>query len=181
MGQDKALLEIEGKPLIRRMADLLHALTDEVVISAGKPGRYEFLHLPVVTDVFPGQGPMAGIHSAMARTTRPLLLVLACDLPRVHLSLLRQILDATEGFDAAVPATSEGRIHPLCAAYRTTCFDLMEQSLVRKANGLKYLLRNPLLRVRLVTSEDGSFCDSDLANINDYKDLRSILEDRTRP
>jgi len=180
MGQDKALLEIGGTPLIRRLADLLLVLTDEVLISTNAAECYSFLNLPVVPDVFHGQGPMSGIHAAMARTARPLLLVLACDMPRVHLGLLRHILDASEGFDATVPATTDGRIHPLCAAYRATCFGLLEQSLVRKTSGLQYLLQNPSLRVRLVRSKEGSFCDSDLCNLNEYKDLRDFLDDETK-
>jgi molybdopterin-guanine dinucleotide biosynthesis protein A len=175
MGQDKALLEIGGKPLIRRLADLLLVLSDDVVISTNADEHYAFLNLPAVADVFPGQGPMAGIHAAMARTPRPLLLVLACDMPRVHLGLLRHILDAVEGYDAAVPATANRGIHPLCAVYRTACSGLLEQSLVRRTNGMRGFLQHPSLRVRHVSSKPGVFSDSDLCNLNDYNDLSRFL------
>lgn len=180
MGRDKALLEIEGMPLIRRLADLLLVLSDDVVVSTTEARRYAFLNLPTVPDVFVGQGPMAGIHAAMAQTSRPFLLVLACDMPRVHLGLLRCLLDAGEGYDAAIPVSADGRIHPLCAVYRTVCSGLLERALIRRENGMRRFLRHPSLKVRKVSPTHGVFSDSDLCNLNYHNDLIRYLDEEPR-
>ncbi len=180
MGEDKALLEIDGTPMIRRLADLLLGLTDDVVISANSTERYAFLNLPVVPDVFPDLGPMSGIHATMVRTSRPLLLALACDMPRIHPGLLRYVLDSSEGFDATVPVTADGSVYPLCGAYRVTCFGSLEHALKSKASGLRLLLQQPALQVHFVSLKDGGYSDSDLYNMNEYKDFRNLLGGETK-
>ena len=67
MGRCKALLELDGETLISRLAGELSAF-DELLISsndealaAGLPGR-------VVRDVFPGCGPLAGLHESLSAT-----------------------------------------------------------------------------------------------------------------
>ena len=110
MGREKALLRIQGLPLAARLAQLLASVTDEIVIScSGNGAALESLGYPVIQDLFPGQGPLAGLHAAIHHTQRPLVLLLACDLPCLHADLLRGLIDASAGFDAVVPQTAGGR------------------------------------------------------------------------
>ena len=79
MGTDKALLVLQGRSLIGTIVDRVRMITDEIWISANDQFKYEFLGLPVIQDVYQGQGPLAGLHSGMRHTGRPLVLLLACD------------------------------------------------------------------------------------------------------
>jgi len=92
MGFNKALLEINGRPVIQTLAELARKITDEVLISANDAGGYAFLGLTIVPDVHRGQGPMAGLHAAFARTSRSLVLLMACDLPNLRGDLLRSLI-----------------------------------------------------------------------------------------
>src|SRR5438094_1828 len=92
MGTDKALLVLQGRSLIGTIVDRVRMITDEIWISANDQFKYEFLGLPVIQDVYQGQGPLAGLHSGMRHTGRPLVLLLACDLPRVGEPLLRNLV-----------------------------------------------------------------------------------------
>src|SRR6516162_9227963 len=88
MGRDKGLLKISGQPLIVRIARLAEPLVSSVVI-VGPPERYGTLGLRVIADRAFGdrgensilQGPLAGIATALAATSTPWNLILACDLP----------------------------------------------------------------------------------------------------
>jgi len=177
MGRDKVLLQIHGLPMASRLARLLATLTDEIVIaSSEKRPALESLGHPVIPDLFPGQGPLAGLHAALKHTHRPLVLLLACDLPSLHANLLRGLIDASPGFDVVVPRTTDGRIHPLCGVYRKTCARPAEERLIRGENKMIDFLEDPVLAVRRLRNEEGCFADHDLANLNSPKDLEDYLE-----
>jgi molybdopterin-guanine dinucleotide biosynthesis protein A len=174
MGVNKALLEIDGKPLIRILIDRILPVTERILISSNDSQSYSFLDFPVIPDHFPGNGPLAGFHSAMLYTTCPLYIILACDLPNLKTALLRSLVDLAEGFDAAVPRTADGIIHPLCAVYRRTCLPSIERALARGANKVIRTFLDDRLAVRWITPEEGRFEDADLANINTPEDLRKL-------
>jgi molybdopterin-guanine dinucleotide biosynthesis protein A len=174
MGVNKALLEIGGKPLIRILIDCILPVTGRILISSNDTESYGFLDFPVIPDHFPGNGPLAGFHSAMLHTSCPLYIVLACDLPRLKTPLLQSLVALAEGFDAAVPRTRDGIIHPLCAVYRRTCLPSIERALARGANKVIRTFLDDRLAVRWVTPEEGRFKDSDLVNINTPEDLRKL-------
>src|SRR5207248_324852 len=80
MGQDKAWIELDGEPLIKRVAAVLSEVADEVIVVANDP-RYESLGLAVVRDRYPQGGPLGGIATAVATATHETVLVAACDMP----------------------------------------------------------------------------------------------------
>jgi molybdopterin-guanine dinucleotide biosynthesis protein A len=173
MGRNKALIQVEGCPLIARIAQQALRLTNQVFISSNDAGVYEFLGLPGLPDLYPRQGPLAGLHAAFKKTNRPLVLLLACDLPALHPIMLERLLEFSEGHDAVIPRTSDGRLHPLCGIYRRTCLNPLEQNLRRGINKMTELFRDGSLRVKLVDGRDGLFDDSNLRNLNTPEDLEA--------
>jgi molybdenum cofactor guanylyltransferase len=61
MGRDKALLKLDGVPMIVRMARLAGPHVASVTV-IGPPKRYASLGLCVVPDRWPGVGPLGGLH-----------------------------------------------------------------------------------------------------------------------
>lgn len=120
MGRDKALLPIDGKPLIARIADRLKELFDEVIIGANRIEDYRFLGLEIVPDREPGQGPLMGIASCLGRTVEDLAFVTACDVPRIDLGFIHRLIGLARGFDMALPVTGDRSYEPLFAVYRKT-------------------------------------------------------------
>jgi len=112
MGTDKALLELDGVSLGERAARRLGAICSRVVVADS--GRDTVARVPSIVDGF-GEGPIAGILGAAAAYPDTTLLILACDLPRVPISLLGELATRT-AFDWSVPRW-EGRLEPLCALY----------------------------------------------------------------
>jgi len=174
MGFNKALLDVAGQPLIRTLIERTLPITDRIVISSNDPDLYKFLDIPVIADHFPGNGPLAGFHSAMLQSTSSLFILLACDLPNLKTPLLETLLSLSDGFDAVIPRTRDGIVHPLCAVYRRTCLPSVERALARGANKVVRTFLDESLAVRWVDPDEGNFEDSDLANINTPEDLRNL-------
>lgn len=174
MGFNKALLEIEGSPLIRILIDRILPITNHILISSKDAADYQFLNFPVIPDRYQEHGPLAGVHAAMLEHVAPLYLVLACDLPNLQTQLLHNLLAFAEGFDAAIPHSRDGMAHPLCAAYRRTCLLPIEDALQRGAKKVITTFLESSLRIRWISPNEGQFEDADLANINSPEDLRRL-------
>lgn len=118
MGRDKALLEIEGVPLALRIARQLEPVCGAVCL-IGDPERHGILGLPVFTDNFPGEGPLAGIEAALRATSADWNLIVACDMPALDASTLESLFPLTG--DCALPRYRDGKVEPLCAVYHRRC------------------------------------------------------------
>jgi molybdopterin-guanine dinucleotide biosynthesis protein A len=178
MGFNKALVQVDGRPLIAKLAHHARLLSDQVLVCANDPDTYAFLELPVVCDVFPGQGPLAGLHTALAHTERPLVLLIACDLPNTVDELWRRLVTYAEGYDAVIPQTGDGQVHPLSAVYRRTCRPVAEANLRRGINKVVDLFRDSALRVKWLKANEGHFHDSQFDNLNTPEDLARIVPPR---
>jgi molybdopterin-guanine dinucleotide biosynthesis protein A len=166
MGRDKALLTVEGRPLIERVVRAVLPLTADILISCNDEARLRFLNFPLVPDVFAGQGPMAGLHAVASSSTRPLILLVACDMPGLRTAVLERLLSFENGNDAVVPCSADGRVHPLCALYRRSCLPILEEYLRQGRNRMTDFLKDPRLVVRRLDGSEGGYSDADLVNVN---------------
>jgi molybdenum cofactor guanylyltransferase len=174
MGFNKALIDVDGRPIISILIDQVRRLTSRILISSNDDSSYRFLNFPVIPDHFAGCGPLAGLHAAMRSNDCSLYVVLACDLPNLQARLLRSLVSLTEGFDAAIPRTSDGIAHPLCAVYRRTCLPVIEQALQKGSNKFIETFITDVLAVRWVGPDEGVYGAADLANINTPEDLQKL-------
>lgn len=122
MGRDKAQLELAGRSLVARAADVLQRVCGEVWLACGSSARYAELGLPLALDSLPGAGPLSGLHSGLERARTPWLAVLACDMPGVEPEVFEALLAEAQrrDLDACLLATAAG-LEPLCAVYHTAC------------------------------------------------------------
>ncbi len=119
MGRDKALLELEGETLVARGLRTLGEVCAEVAIAGGAEELRRFGR--VIADGVPGCGPLGGIVAGLEETAWEWNLFLAVDVPFVpREAWLRVIAAAAEADGAAVMVRVQGRVQPLCAAYRRT-------------------------------------------------------------
>ena len=130
MGQDKALLPFGGGPLALWVAGRVQAVCGRVSL-VGDGSKYAGLGLPVIEDIYAGQGPLAGIHAALAHSDTPWSLVVGCDMPYLSSDFLGLLLEiAREGnFDAVVPESESFGYEPLCAVYTPACRAPIEEAL----------------------------------------------------
>jgi len=120
MGQDKALMEVDGKPLLLHAIEKLKPHVRELLV-IGEPRQYGHIWPDVMPDEIPGLGPLGGIVTAMGAARHDRLLVLAVDVPGVNAKLLERLTrEMPENADALVPR-HEGNLEPLVAAYHRRC------------------------------------------------------------
>jgi molybdenum cofactor guanylyltransferase len=120
MGRDKALIPIEGVPMIQRIAETMRTVFETVYIVSDHFEQYSFLHLPGVRDTHSGCGPLGGVHTALSTLNSAAIFVLASDTPFVPKELITYIIH--EASDTPVCVAREGeRIHPLCGVYQRIC------------------------------------------------------------
>jgi molybdenum cofactor guanylyltransferase len=130
-GTDKALVQLAGKTMLQRTAELLATVCNEVSIVA-PPQKYENLPWPVLADRWPGQGPLGGILTALLATnnfaahpgTRDTghesrCLILSCDMPFLTPEFLAFLWERASLSNAQVVVPeSENGLEPLCACWR---------------------------------------------------------------
>ncbi|HAB53627.1 MAG: hypothetical protein A2315_08270 [Ignavibacteria bacterium RIFOXYB2_FULL_35_12] len=63
IGQNKALLDLSGKKIIEIIYERISQSCNEIMIISNTPEDYQFMGLKIYKDIFPGLGPLAGIHS----------------------------------------------------------------------------------------------------------------------
>ncbi len=138
-GVAKGWLEVGGVPIVERTRGLLEALSDDVFVVANDT-RYDALGLRVVPDVadFAGQGPLAGLLSALEAAREPDVLVVACDLPALAPAVLALLADAPAA-EAVVPRTG-GHAEPLVARYARTVAPTIRRHLVAGARKMTSFL-----------------------------------------
>lgn len=130
MGRNKALLEVEGTPIITRIYRTLASLFHEVIVVTNSPQDYDFLPCRKVPDIFPGCGSIAGLQSGLAHSSTAYSFVTACDMPFLDPVIIRHLCGINkEGFDAVVPL-SDGGLEPLHALYSTACKDIFEVAIL---------------------------------------------------
>jgi molybdopterin-guanine dinucleotide biosynthesis protein A len=137
MGRDKAWLEVEGQPLIRRQIELARSVgAAEVFISGRADCDYSALDCPVLRDAFPNAGPLAGIERALQAANSALVLVLAVDLPRLTTPVLRDLLSHCTPQAGAIPRIEE-QIEPLAAFYPRAAHNLAVARLSEGNNAVR--------------------------------------------
>jgi molybdopterin-guanine dinucleotide biosynthesis protein A len=120
MGMDKALLPFGGGLLVDHLAKQVAGAAGSVCL-VGHPERYLKLGYPAIPDVLSEIGPLGGIVTALSAGKAEWNLVVACDMPAVPDGALDQILAAarSSSADSVIPCIN-GRLQPVCAAYRNS-------------------------------------------------------------
>jgi molybdopterin-guanine dinucleotide biosynthesis protein A len=126
MGENKAIKLFLGEPLILRVLSRVAHLADEVIITTNAPEDLQFLQLPLIRDVLPGNGALGGIYSGLLVAKFATVIVVGCDMPFVNVDLLVaevNLLKNSEA-DAVIPKSGvslqkrSAGLEPLHAVYQ---------------------------------------------------------------
>lgn len=175
MGRDKARLPFLGMPLAVRVLERLRPCARRLLVVANDDAGYVPPDVLLVRDVFPGRGPLAGLHAGLLASDADLNLVVGCDLPFASAAAGLLLAGSIGDADAAVPVVG-GRPQPLHALYRRRCLCAAEELLARGRPALMGLLER--VRVRWVEERAlARVCDPRLLtrNVNTPRELRTAL------
>ena len=124
MGRDKALIDWQGIPMLKRVYQVAADCTERVHIITPWPERYRDILPPDcqwLIESTPGQGPLVGFTQGLAQISSSWVLLLGCDLPELNSDIINnwasQLASISPEILAVVPQQSQGW-EPLCGFYR---------------------------------------------------------------
>lgn len=176
-GRDKARLEISGKTVMERLAEILSEFPFQnlaVVTATGRgddwPGGVR-----VLLDDQEGLGPIGGIATALRHLPAGILAI-ACDMPCVSGSMVEWLLGHYDAHaDAVVPRHANG-IEPLFAIYQKSFLPALEEAISRQSYALHPLFDQA--KVRYVDAPERFSPECEFANINtpaDYERVSKLI------
>lgn len=166
MGEDKGLMLLNGKPMISYLIETTTKICASVKIISNN-SEYKKFDLPVYSDIYPGNGPLGGLHSGLKHVDTEYNLVLSCDVPFVHEGVLEYLIESSKGHDATI-AVKDGKVHPLIAVYRKTVLPELKKCLVEKELKLQKFL-DRLKKVRYLEMDD--YDSNNFRNLNSKEDV----------
>ena len=116
LGEDKAFASFHDRTLIEWMRDRFGSLFPHVFLVTRDPARFQDLGLPVVNDALAEDGSTVGLYTAVLASPTERVVCLACDMPFVTPSFIRQLAAKSAGYDVFVPRHGQ-YLQPLCAVY----------------------------------------------------------------
>jgi molybdopterin-guanine dinucleotide biosynthesis protein A len=130
MGQNKAQILLQGRPLISYPLTALACVALQVgIIAADSTDYANYLTAGVefYPDQWPGCGPLGGIGTALQNSKYEYVINLACDMPLIDKALLTLLLQEAAGYQVCVPCDAHGEWQPLCAVYHRSCLPSIDQ------------------------------------------------------
>lgn len=143
MGTDKAFVAVGRRGMAERVAGALReAGASEVIAIGGDLGRLGALGLDARADRWPGEGPLGGLITGAGFCSEPLVVVAACDLPRLDAPTVRAVVSemGREGPQAAaVPVVGGVRqVHLLCV--RRSVVEVLEAAFATGERSIRHAL-----------------------------------------
>jgi len=135
MGRDKAFLQLQGRTLLECALTIARSISDNVRI-VGQREKFA-AYGPVIEDLYPGQGPLAGIHAALTASQSELNFMIALDTPFLEAGFARYLVEQARrsGATVTVPRVA-GQVQPLCAVYRREFAAGAENALRQERNNI---------------------------------------------
>ncbi|MEM2866214.1 MAG: molybdenum cofactor guanylyltransferase [Candidatus Hadarchaeales archaeon] len=119
-GTEKALVMLEGKPLLLHVLERLGGLSEERIVSCKAGMGLKLEGVRVVEDESEEKGAVVGLLSALPLVRSEYVAVVACDHPRASPRVMKRLAERAEGREGAVPLWPNGYLEPLHAVYRTS-------------------------------------------------------------
>ena len=126
MGTDKALYEIDGSAMALRVSAAANAAgASEVLLIGGTAARAKKLSGTWKKDLYPGEGPLGGVITALKAASHDSVVVLSCDMPFITDSVISSLVRSLSDAQATVGRTD--RLNWLCAAWsKQECLKTLE-------------------------------------------------------
>lgn len=174
VGQNKALLELAGKKIIEIIYGKIRNSFCEILVISNTPQDYEFLGLKTYKDIFPGLGPLAGIHSGLLNSSTERNFIISCDLPLISTEAVEYIRDYKSD-KAAVIYKMGDYLQFLCGIYTKKCLTPIEDALISKS--LK--LRDFVIKIDAEKIKADRFSDEIFFNLNTIEDYNYLISRNT--
>ena len=135
---NKALLSYKEKTFIENIIEAGKNFK-KVVIVANNKEIYRDFNVDVISDIYVGNGPLSGIHSALSYSDTDKVLCVACDMPLISKDTLEFLANVKDEYEVLVPRVND-RLQPLCSIYSKKILGKIEKALENDDNKLQKLI-----------------------------------------
>lgn len=180
-GQDKGLLTLADKPLIRYVLEATRNLVDErIVVTSSKTqaAKYDTLlghNVTVLVDAEEIQSPLIGAITGFQEAQGEHTLLLPCDAPFISKDILSLLFELCPGKTATIPRWPNSYMEPLQAVYSTKqTLEAAEKALTSGELNIKGMV-DRLRGIRFISTLVLQQLDPELRtffNVNTPVDLR---------
>lgn len=173
-GRDKALIKIEGIPIIKRQIKILAKVFKKIIIVTNSPHKYRLKGVKIIQDIIPCKGPLGGIYSGLKASDSFYNFVVACDMPFLNIDLIRYMRKKALGYDA-VAIRFNNKLHSLYAVYTKNCLEAAGVRIRRDSLKLSGLLRN--VKTKIISERETKRFDTQvrcLTNLNTIEEYQSL-------
>lgn len=124
-GQDKGILELANKPLIKHVINAVSPLVDEVIVVTSSQDRIAKYAKTVaadvrfVVDLCESNGPLIGALTGFATANGRYALLLPFDMPFISAEVVSLLFELCPNKAAVIPRWPNGQIEPLHSVYQT--------------------------------------------------------------
>jgi molybdopterin-guanine dinucleotide biosynthesis protein A len=155
-GQDKGVLELANKPLIKHVINAANPFVDEVIVVTNSQERIA-QYAPIVAadvrfvvDSCESNGPLIGALTGFESAHGKYALLLPFDMPFVSGEVVSLLFELCIGKAAAIPRWPNGQIEPLHSVYQTKAAldaarsavdegKLNVRAMIEKMRGVRYV------------------------------------------
>lgn len=166
MGRNKCSLKTrDGKIFIENIAEKFSPFVKEIIISTNSK-EFNYLGFTVVKDIFPNHGPIAGIYSALKKSSSQLNIIVPCDMPFISLKLYIHLLQKMDGAKIIYPVF-KGQIFPLNSIIHRETLPTLYTQLLSNDNKIRNLIS--IIKSRRIEIKNPE-CEKIFVNINTPED-----------
>jgi molybdopterin-guanine dinucleotide biosynthesis protein A len=179
LGRNKAVEQFGGKPLIQHVIDIVLQIDSDIIVVAASRDQLPPLapDIKIAIDCCnPGSAALIGLYTGLKEADSFYSLVVACDMPHLNIELLRYIISAAEGFDAAMPRI-KNFIEPLHAVYSKNCLEPLRVQI--ESGNLQIFPLVKKVNVRFIEEDELNRFDPQhlsFMNVNYEHDLKKARE-----
>jgi molybdenum cofactor guanylyltransferase len=167
-GSPKAFEMKDGIPFYQHSINALDNACSTIMIVTQLELTEQFqTEHKIITDItsFKGQGPLAGIYSAMENTPAEWYVILPTDTPFVTSNVIAQLVGYQNSEVQAIVPIVTDQVQPLIASYHISVKEHVKEQLLLGKRSLHNLLEK--LKVKYVTFDD----EKPFFNINRKEDF----------
>ncbi|WP_234495991.1 molybdenum cofactor guanylyltransferase MobA [Vibrio maritimus] len=169
-GNDKGLIEFNGKPLIEHVLERLATQTQSITINANRNQDKYGHYVPVISDTYPDfPGPLGGIHAGLASAKTDWVGFVPCDSPFVDESVVERFCQAVKQ-DSDILVAHDGDFHqPVFTMFHKRVLPKLEAFLER--GDRKIILLYKECHTEYVDFSDNPEC---FVNLNTPEELAKL-------
>ena len=127
MGQNKALMFLNGKRIIEYVYEMFQSFCDEIIISTNTPEEYDFLKCKKQIDFYKNIGPIAGLDAGLKASSNEINFITSCDTPFVSREMFLFLHENAKKYDIITPAHN-GITEPIIGMFKKKTFQNFENA-----------------------------------------------------